>query len=200
MIRIMFLTGAFISPEQVLERHYFLEVLNRPEYIWGIRAVGVMTVILAVFLYLKLKENAGELIMMSTDTSENAADAEPISETTSEPTSEPDVEQVAEITLEPTPAPNIEQVPELTLETSPKPDIEQVPELTLETSPEPDTEQVMELSSELSDMVDSERTPNRQSKPKHVSSHEKEILLLALLGISVGGLILFTCGRKKGKR
>ena len=184
MIRIMLLTGAFISPEQVLERHYFLEVLNRPEYIWGIRAVGVMTVILAVFLYLKLKENAGELIMMSTDTSENAADAEPISETTSEPTSEPDVEQVAEITLEPTPAPNIEQVPELTLETSPKPDIEQV----------------MELSSELSDMVDSERTPNRQSKPKHVSSHEKEILLLALLGISVGGLILFTYGRKKGKR
>ena len=60
MEQLLYLGWAVISSDEVPARHYFLEMLNTPECIWGIRALGVAAVLLVFFLYRKLKEKNGE--------------------------------------------------------------------------------------------------------------------------------------------
>ena len=194
-----------VSPEQVLRRHYFLEVLNKPEYIWGIRALGLMTAILAFFLYMKLKE------------AENAVEAAVGGMAAA-------VDGTHGIAADSPSSDGVETLdfPILDLDLEPEPDQE------LEVTSEPEPDQELELSSEPTPAFDSDHISNQEPIPadisvtehtykqrdkikpvrRHIASNvaeitcEKNLWLLALLGISLGGLILYTYGRKrkKGKR
>ncbi len=44
-----------VSPEMVAERHYFLEVIQSPCYIWAIRIVLIAALIAALIIYKKMK-------------------------------------------------------------------------------------------------------------------------------------------------
>ena len=102
MLRIVLLSMSWIlvPSDQVLARHYFLEQLNKPEYIWGIRAVCVVTAVVFFFLYKKLKGNmtAAEAIVsggrMAMDNSSEDMDDVPVIEIdfASEPVSAPETE------------------------------------------------------------------------------------------------------------
>lgn len=102
MLLIVLLSTSWIlvPSDQVLARHYFLEQLNKPEYIWGIRAVCVVTAVVFFFLYKKLKGNmtAAEAIVsggrMAMDNSSEDMDDVPVIEIdfASEPVSAPETE------------------------------------------------------------------------------------------------------------
>lgn len=49
-----------VSPELVAERHYFLELLQSPYYIWGIRLLLVLSLIVALVIYKRMKGKNGE--------------------------------------------------------------------------------------------------------------------------------------------
>ena len=103
-----------VPSDQVQARHYFLEQLNKPEYIWGIRAVCVMTAVVGFFLYKKLKGDmaAAETIvsggMMAMNNSSEDTDDVPVIEIafTSEPAS------VLESEIAVMPEPEIAAMPE----------------------------------------------------------------------------------------
>lgn len=127
---------SFVPPDQMLVRHYFLEQLNKPEYIWGIRAVCVMMTVLFFFLYQKLKGNmeameaveaTGSGEMMTVDDSSESIDNVPVIEIafTSESAAAP--------------APEMESVPENVpvLETVPMSEPEPVSIPALESVPAP---------------------------------------------------------------
>lgn len=134
---------SFVPPDQMLVRHYFLEQLNKPEYIWGIRAVCVMTAVLFFFLYQRLKGNMEEMEaveaavsgeMMTVDDSSESIDDVPVIEIafTSGSTATPEPESVPEKApvLETVSVPEAEPVPEAVpvLEAVPVPEAEPVPE------------------------------------------------------------------------
>lgn len=203
-----------VPSDHVAARHYFLEQLNRPEYIWGIRAVFMMTAVLLFFLYQKLKGNmktveaavSGEV--MAADDSSADIDNVPVIEinfasvSTSAPAPVSTMETVAIEEPEPVSAPETvsvmesvstpEQESEPVLEDAPI--MENVPEL--ETLPEPE--------------YITEHTPKREAeikpagKPGAVSKLpgpdvESNIWLWALVGVSVsiGGIVLLSIYRRK---
>ena len=100
LIVLLSMSWILVPSDQVLARHYFLEQLNKPEYIWGIRAVCVVTAVVFFFLYKKLKGNmtAAEAIVsggrMAMDNSSEDMDDVPVIEIdfASEPVSAPETE------------------------------------------------------------------------------------------------------------
>lgn len=100
LIVLLSMSWILVPSDQVLARHYFLEQLNKPEYIWGIRAVCVVTAVVFFFLYKKLKGNmtAAEAIVsggrMAMDNSSEDMDDVPVIEIdfVSEPVSAPETE------------------------------------------------------------------------------------------------------------
>lgn len=189
----------FVSPDQMLVRHYFLEQLNKPAYIWGIRAVCVMTAVLFFFLYQKLKANmeaieaaaSGE-VMAGVDSSEVIDDV-PVIEIAfaPEPASMPEIESVPENvpTREPVSAPETAPIPEL--ESMPEPESvfgqEAAPEPELvfeqETTPEPESVFEQEVTPELESISEpgsiTEHTPKREAE---IKSAGKPVALSKLLG------------------
>lgn len=49
-----------INADMVTERHYFLETLNTPQLMWGIRGICVLMGITALVIYFKMKRRDGE--------------------------------------------------------------------------------------------------------------------------------------------
>lgn len=100
LIVLLSMSWILVPSDQVLARHYFLEQLNKPEYIWGIRAVCVVTAVVFFFLYKKLKGNmtAAEAIVsggrMAMDNSSEDMDDVPVIEIdfAPEPVSAPETE------------------------------------------------------------------------------------------------------------
>lgn len=205
-----------VPSDQVAARHYFLEQLNKPEYIWGIRAVCVMAAVLFYFLYQKLRGNmavaeaavSGEV--MAADDSSADIDNVPVIEIdfSSESASTPEpVSASGSVAIEETePVPAPEPVP--VLESAPTP--EQEPEPVLEDVPIMET--VPELESALEPVSVLETAPTSESeseikpvgKPVAVSKlpepdAESNIWLWALVGVSVsiGGIVLLSIYRRK---
>ena len=148
-----------VPSDQVQARHYFLEQLNKPEYIWGIRAVCVMTAVVGFFLYKKLKGDmaAAEAVvsggMMAMDNSSEDTDDVPVIEIafTPEPTSVPEPESALGNVPAPVSFPGTgdmaepasEPEPEIAVMPVPEPEIvvmpvsESEPEIAAMTEPEP---------------------------------------------------------------
>ena len=133
-----------VPSDQVLARHYFLEQLNKPEYIWGIRAVCVMTAVVFFFLYKRLKGNmavaetivSGE--MMTIDNSSEDVDDVPVIEIsfTPEPASVPEIESLLGNVPAPTPVPFPETGATTEPVLEPEPEIAAMTEPVLESEPE----------------------------------------------------------------
>ena len=205
---------SFVPPDQMLVRHYFLEQLNKPEYIWGIRAVCVMTAVLFFFLYQRLKGNMEEMEaveaavsgeMMTVDDSSESIDDVPVIEIafTSGSTATPEPESVPEKApvLETVSVPEAEPVPENLPIMEAGPISEAEPELedisAAETESEPEIASALEPVPE-NDPVMEHNIPKRETgiKPKPakrlsvahkvpVLDAESNIWLWALVGVSV---------------
>lgn len=218
---------AFVPQDQMLVRHYFLEQLNKPEYIWGIRAVCVMTAVLVFFLYQKLKENmevmeaavSGEA--MATDNSSADIDNVPVIEIAFTSKPEPELASVSTFEAKPEPMPENVPVLETVSEAQPEPVSENV--LVLETVSEPKPEPMSENVPVLDTVSEPEpepvpenapvmehNIPKRETEIKPVkrlsAAHkvpvldsESNIWLWALVGVSVsiGGLVALSIYRKK---
>lgn len=161
-----------VPPGQVPARHYFLEQLNKPEYIWGIRVVCLMSAVMFLFLYQRLKESmeAAEAVasgeVMAADDSAADIDNVPVIEIdfTSNPDPIPVAETVSAFESVPTPEPKPEPVHEdvPVMETTPEP----------EPIPASETVSVLETvtASESESVHEQERTPELE----YVSDRETE--------------------------
>jgi len=58
----LFLLGnmAVAAPEDIAERHFFLEELVNPYAIWGIRGICIVAGITALIIYFYMKNKKGE--------------------------------------------------------------------------------------------------------------------------------------------
>ncbi len=52
--------AAVIPPDMVPRRHYFLEMLQSPEIIWGIRICCIAAAVAACMIYRNRKRKSGE--------------------------------------------------------------------------------------------------------------------------------------------
>lgn len=49
-----------IGEDMVAERHYFLEELQTPLALWGIRGICVLAALIALVVYIKMRQRNGE--------------------------------------------------------------------------------------------------------------------------------------------
>lgn len=60
MYRMMNLVVTMIPADAVQERHYFMEFMQEPTVIWGIRILFTVFAVAAFLIYKFLKKNSGE--------------------------------------------------------------------------------------------------------------------------------------------
>lgn len=48
--------GLIITSDMVAERHYFLEILHEPLFLWGLRGICIITALIAVLVYVKMRK------------------------------------------------------------------------------------------------------------------------------------------------
>lgn len=51
---------AIISPDMAPARHYFLETIQRPQIIWGIRILCIVSAVAALLIYKKMRDHNGD--------------------------------------------------------------------------------------------------------------------------------------------